>query len=344
MSARGPETGNHPRRRDGMRLTRSLARRVVPDAAAFDHRCRQWALRQEYYADFANWLALNGYAAITFDYRGMGHSRRGSLRGFKADIFDWARLDCNAAADALTQRFPEAPLYWIGHSLGGQILAFFPQHHRLQKAITIGTGSGYWLENVWTLRSYVWWLWYFVVPVALPLFDYFPGRKLKKVGDLPRGVMAQWRRWCLNRDYAVAMRSPPVCGGPTPIVSLSFTDDEFMSARNTESLHGFYTQAERTMKRISPKDIGVKHIGTLRLLPASLCRKAWYGTCCRNWSSAAGRIATRWRRCQYDRSCRCNPLRHPAMSGSAVSSSGRKAGHSPLVTAARPTAWHRCCQ
>ena len=37
---------------------------------------------QEYYADFANWLALHGYAAITFDYRGMGHSRHGSLRGF----------------------------------------------------------------------------------------------------------------------------------------------------------------------------------------------------------------------------------------------------------------------
>ncbi|MDQ5916125.1 MAG: hypothetical protein QG584_2019 [Pseudomonadota bacterium] len=234
---------------------------------------------QEYYADFANWLAMNGYAAITFDYRGMGHSRRGSLRGFKADIFDWARLDCNAAADALTQRFPEAPLYWIGHSLGGQILAFFPQHRRLQKAITIGTGSGYWLENVWTLRSYVWWLWYFVVPVALPLFDYFPGRKLKKVGDLPRGVMAQWRRWCLNRDYAVGVEGEPVrqqyAAVTAPIVSLSFTDDEFMSARNTESLHGFYTQAERTMKRISPKDIGVKHIGHFGFFRYRFAESLW---------------------------------------------------------------------
>ena len=55
---------------------------------------------QEYYAGFANWLALHGYAAITFDYRGMGHSRHGSLRGFEADIFDWAKLDCAAAADA----------------------------------------------------------------------------------------------------------------------------------------------------------------------------------------------------------------------------------------------------
>lgn len=220
---------------------------------------------QEYYADFANWLALRGYAVVTFDYRGMGHSRRDSLRGFKADIFDWARLDCSAAADALTARFPGAPLYWIGHSLGGQILGFFPQHDRVEKAITIGTGSGYWRQNTWTLRLYVWWLWYFVVPVVLPLFDYFPGRKLKKVGDLPRGVMAQWRRWCLNREYAVDVEGETVrrqyAAVRTPIVSLSFTDDEFMSAKNTESLHGFYTGARRKMKRISPDDIGAKRIG-----------------------------------------------------------------------------------
>lgn len=220
---------------------------------------------QDYYADFANWLALRGYAVVTFDYRGMGHSRRGSLRGFKADIFDWAQLDCSGVAEALTQRFPEAPLYWIGHSLGGQIIPFCPQHARLKKAITVGTGSGYWRENVWTLRSYVWWLWYVIVPLTLPLFDYFPGRRLKKVGDLPRGVMAQWRRWCLDRDYAVGVEGEPVrrqyAAVTAPIVSLSFTDDEFMSAQNTTSLHGFFTGAQRTMKRIAPKDIGAKRIG-----------------------------------------------------------------------------------
>ncbi len=234
---------------------------------------------QDYYADFAHWLALHGYAAVTFDYRGMGHSRRGSLRGFQADIFDWARLDCSAAADALTQRFPDVPLTWIGHSLGGQILAFFPQHVRLAKAITVGTGSGYWRENVWTLRSYVWWLWYFVVPVVLPLFDYFPGRRLKKVGDLPRGVMAQWRRWCLHRDYAVGAEGEAVrrqyAAVTTPIVSLAFTDDEFMSARNTASLHGFYTNAPRTMKRIAPQDVGARRIGHFGFFRQRFAETLW---------------------------------------------------------------------
>lgn len=220
---------------------------------------------QDYYGAFADWLAEQGYAVATFDYRGMGHSRRGSLRGLRADLIDWGSLDCGAALDALAERFPGLPLYWIGHSLGGQILPFCPQHTRLAKAITIATGSGYWRENTWTLRCYVWWLWYFVVPLALPLFGYFPGRRLRKVGDLPRGVMAQWRRWCLDRDYAVGVEGEAVrrlyAAVATPIISLSFTDDEFMSARNTESIHAFYTGAARTMTRIAPSEIGVGRIG-----------------------------------------------------------------------------------
>ena len=32
---------------------------------------------QQYYADFAHWLAARGYFVVTFDYRGIGRSRRG---------------------------------------------------------------------------------------------------------------------------------------------------------------------------------------------------------------------------------------------------------------------------
>lgn len=216
---------------------------------------------QDYYRAFASWLAAQGFVAATFDYRGTGLSRSGSLRGFKADILDWAKRDCAAMIEALS----DPPLYWVGHSLGGQILALAPNRDKVRKAITVATGSGYWLENVPSLRLKVWWLWFVVVPLSLPLFGYFPGRALRKVGDLPKGVMQQWRRWCLSREYAVgaegeAMRAQ-YASVRTPIVSLSFTDDEMMSAANTESIHGFYAAAPRTMKRIAPRDIGAQRIG-----------------------------------------------------------------------------------
>src|SRR5262249_42409994 len=89
---------------------------------------------QAFYEPFATWLAAQGYAVATFDYRGIGASRRGRLAGLRADILDWARLDCAAVMDELVAQSPHAPLFWIGHSLGGQILPFVPNHARLSKA------------------------------------------------------------------------------------------------------------------------------------------------------------------------------------------------------------------
>jgi len=215
---------------------------------------------QDYYRAFATWLAAQGFLVATFDYRGIGLSRTGTLRGFEANIFDWARLDCAAMIDALPQR----PLYWIGHSLGGQILPLVPNRERISKAITVATGSGYWRENSPRIRPMAWWLWFVVAPLVLPLCGYFPGKTLRKVGDLPRGVMEQWRRWCLDPEYAVGAEQgvrAQYAAVRTPIVSLSFADDEMMSLRNTESIHGFYSSAPRTMKRIAPADVGAKRIG-----------------------------------------------------------------------------------
>lgn len=230
---------------------------------------------QNYYQPFAEWLAAQGFVAATFDYRGTGASRNGGLRGFKADIFDWARLDCAAMIDALAER----PLYWVGHSLGGQILALVPNQESVRKAITVATGSGYWLENVPQLRLMVWWLWFVLVPLSLPLFGYFPGKALRKVGDLPKGVMAQWRRWCLNREYAVGAEGAAIraqyAAVRTPIVSFSFADDEMMSARNTESIHGFYAGAPRKMKRIAPQDIGAARIGHFGFFRAAYEASLW---------------------------------------------------------------------
>ena len=234
---------------------------------------------QEFYRPFAEWLAAQGFLSATFDYRGTGLSRRGGLRGFKADIFDWARLDCAAMVEEMSRRANGAPLYWIGHSLGGQILALVPNRERIAKAITVATGSGYWLENVPSLRLKVWWLWFFIVPVALRLCGYFPGKALRKVGDLPLGVMQQWRRWCLDREYAVGAEGDAVraqyAAVRTPIVSLSFVDDEMMSLANTESIHGFYSSAPRKMQRISPSDVGEPRIGHFGFFRPRFEEKLW---------------------------------------------------------------------
>jgi len=154
---------------------------------------------QRFYADFAEWLASQGHAVMSFDYRGMGASRpaqmKRSLRGLKADVNTWAEQDTAAALAWLDAKLPATtPIHWLGHSLGGQIFGMVPNRDRVSRVVTIGVGTGYWLHNAAKARSYVWWLWFVICPLVMPLFGYFPGKRLRKVGDLPLGVMQQWRR------------------------------------------------------------------------------------------------------------------------------------------------------
>ena len=234
---------------------------------------------QSFYKHFATWLTAQGYLVGTFDYSGTGLSQNGDVRKLDLNIVDWARFDCDAMITEISTLAPNKRLYWLGHSLGGQILGFLPDRSRIAKAVTIATGSGYWIENTPSLKWKVWWLWYFVAPLATRLFGYFPGKRLGKVGDLPRGVMDQWRRWCLNPEYVVGAEGSSVRASfaavTMPITSLSFSDDEMMSARNTASLHGFYENALRTMKRISPQDIGAKRIGHFGFFNARFEETLW---------------------------------------------------------------------
>ncbi len=240
-------------------------------------------VEQHYYGPFAEWLAAQGFFVMTFDYRGVGHSRplrfRASLRGFDASVTTWATSDVPAAVDFLSARIGAKPLLWLGHSLGGQILGQVPNRDRVSAMITVATGSGYWLQNAFPLRFFAWWLWYFVAPLATSLAGYFPGRHLNKVGDLPAGVMREWRAWCLNRDYCVGALGPKTRAEyariRTPILALSFTDDEFMSRANTESMHGFYVSAPREIRRIAPRDMGVPRIGHFGFFRRRNAERLW---------------------------------------------------------------------
>lgn len=219
-------------------------------------------VRQDYYADFALSLAEQGFAVTTFDYRGMGRSRTGSLRGFDTDIITWAEQDVDAMIGAA--RAQDAPLYLVSHSLGGQILGLVPRRHEVDAMFTVASGTGYYKHNK-VMPLQVRFLWYVAMPLYTRLFGYFPGKRLRKVGDLPRGVALQWARWCKHPDYIVDERGQPMRDGHAniriPIFGLSFEDDEYIPKPAIDQLHGFYREARIERRHLEPGDIGVRRIG-----------------------------------------------------------------------------------
>jgi predicted alpha/beta hydrolase len=221
-------------------------------------------VRQEYYRPFAEWLAAQGWRVTTFDYRGSGDSAPPSLRGFKADLFDWTR-DYEAAIEHAHAALPGAPLHLLGHSLGAQLPGLLSNQDKVSGLLSIAAGSGYWRENAPQLKRVVPYFWFVLVPLATRLCGYFPGKRLRKVGDLPAGVVMQWRKWCLHPRYSVGAEGDAVRQAYArvrfPVLALSITDDELMTLEGTRSLVSLYENAPHRVERIGPTELAVRRIG-----------------------------------------------------------------------------------
>ena len=182
----------------------------------------------------------------------------------RADLNDWTR-DYEAAIDLAHAALPDAPLYLLGHSLGAQLPGLLRNQHKVSGLLSIAAGSGYWRENAPQLKRMVLYFWFVLVPLATKLFGYFPGRRLRKVGDLPAGVILQWRRWCLNPRYSVGAEGEQArlsyANARFPVLALSIADDELMTLRGTHSLIGLYENAPREIQSIAPADLSVRRIG-----------------------------------------------------------------------------------
>lgn len=225
-------------------------------------------VRQDYYAAFAEWLSTQGWRVTTFDYRGSGDSAPntpdGGLRGFKADLYDWTR-DYETVIGQAKAALPHAPLYLMGHSLGAQLPGLMQDTSKISGLLSVAAGSGYWRENAPQLKRIVPYFWFFLVPLATKLCGYFPGKRLKKVGDLPKGVILQWRSWCLNPRYSVGVEGESARQSYAkvkfPVLALSITDDELMTLRGTHSLISLYENAPREVLSVTPADFSVRRLG-----------------------------------------------------------------------------------
>ena len=96
---------------------------------------------------------------------------------------------------------------------------------------------------------------------------------------MPRGVFYQWRRWCLNREYAVGALPEQyralAASVAVPISAISFTDDEMMSEKNINGLRAVYPQHAFRALRFSPESLGVDRIGHFGAFRRDMREKLW---------------------------------------------------------------------
>lgn len=222
------------------------------------------AIPQSFYAAFARWLAGQGYAVRTFDYRGTGESLRGPRRGAPGNLDDWRAKDYDAVLQQSQRENPNLSLFAIGHSFGGQCAPLLPSRELLSGLVNIAVGSGAMRHNTPAIRKTAPLLWYFLVPVLCPLLGYFPGGALGIIGDVPTGAMRQWRRWCLSPDYllgAEPQARPAYATARFPVLALTFADDELLLEAGSLMVHAAYRDNEVDYRLVRPGDHDLPRIG-----------------------------------------------------------------------------------
>lgn len=223
------------------------------------------AVPRGYYAKFARYLAGQGFKIVTFDYRGIGGSKpKEGLRGFKARMRDWATLDLTAMVDHAEALAQGKPLYYVGHSFGGQALGQLQNNHKVSRALFAASQIGYWKLFPAPEKYKVWFSLRILGPLAYTIFGYVPG-KFGMGEDLPKGVFREWASWCMKPRYLYddetleARKYFPNYRGALRVIGMS--DDDWAPPVSVAGLLAGYTGTTPEHVTVTPQSAGQNKIG-----------------------------------------------------------------------------------
>lgn len=219
------------------------------------------------YQNFAAFLARAGMPALTYDYRGIGQSRPGSLRGYAAELEDWSEYDCAAAIAWLRARFPDTEIVGIAHSVGAWVVGGAGNAAEQARLVLIGGHTGYYGDYRPLYRLPMALLWHAVMPAMTHLLGYFPGRRLGLGEDIPAKIALQWAarrspqlgRTVTDRARMLLERCAAL---QRPALLVSVSDDAFATPAGMQRLMAYYPRLYPVQHlRFTPADAGVRRIG-----------------------------------------------------------------------------------
>jgi predicted alpha/beta hydrolase len=219
---------------------------------------------QRFYRAFAEFASAQGYTTLTLDYRGIGLSKRRTLRGFRMAYLDWAHQDLAAAVDFMAD--DQLPLFMVGHSFGGHAFGLLPNHHRVARFYTFATGAGWsgWMPLAERVKVTL--MWRLVGPLLTRWKGYLAWSSLGMGEDLPLGVFNDWKHWCQFPRYF--FDDPGMVGLSerfdqvrAPIIAANALDDLWAPPASRDAFMAGYRGTAWQGVDIDPEQTGLGSIG-----------------------------------------------------------------------------------
>lgn len=200
------------------------------------------ASKTNFYVKFAEFIANSGYNVVLWNYRGFGESKNRSIKNSDIKYSDFGVYDIPSVIDAAKSKFPNSPLFYVGHSAGGQQLVFAENRHLVNGMVAIAVSTGYTKNMPLAYRIKANFFFKLFVPLTSRMYGYIPAKKLNLMEDLPSKVALEWRDWCSKPDYFYAKE---FCGKTVPDISnmnysflihvLTADDDEISTQSNVQN-------------------------------------------------------------------------------------------------------------
>lgn len=236
-------------------------------------------IKRQFYNSFAQHLAENGYAVLTFDNRGIGQSRGKSINSANASLVNWGRLDMTAALEALKRTFPNTDYHLIGHSAGGQLVGLMKNSKELKSMFNYGSSSGsiqnspypFKLKSAFYLNMYI--------PLSNLLFGHTKSQWVGMGEPLPKLVAAQWSKWCNGKGYVKVDLDTKITEHFYDDLTLKSQwlhaiDDDIANLENVKDMIRVFPKITANIITLTPKEYGFQEIGHMKFF-SSKKKKLW---------------------------------------------------------------------
>ncbi|HEX7847868.1 MAG TPA: alpha/beta fold hydrolase [Chitinophagaceae bacterium] len=216
---------------------------------------------QNFYEPFAGFFQRHGFTVITFDYRGVGRSAPEELKGYNANMHQWAVQDIDAVILYARHNCPKHEIIYVGHCVGGEIVGLAQASQYINKLVLVNSALS--CKKLWPLKQR------FKIIAIKPFiallnkwFGYFPGKKIGYDEDLPAGVMHEWANWCSKSNGLFdAFPDNNYRKLRIPLLAYSFSDNWKSPPKAVQELLNRFANAYITWHHIRPIEMGRKAIG-----------------------------------------------------------------------------------
>ncbi|HMB99676.1 MAG TPA: hypothetical protein VKN14_01435 [Flavobacteriaceae bacterium] len=219
---------------------------------------------RSFYKDIADYFFKLSYSVIFFDYYGMLRHKQ-VPRDYKIRLSDWGRKDINSVITFAQRQFPEEELYFLGHSIAGQILPLAENSHKIKAAYLVASqnvSNKNW-DGAFKLKVNI--FWYFFIPFFITIFGYVPAFVYGGKYDIHKSIAKDWAKWGRNKSGILGVEvDAPIKYKDInlPLKFLSFSDDKMLAPlKSVKHLYHSYGSPYKFHEHLHPKRFGLDSIG-----------------------------------------------------------------------------------